>query len=239
MQSIFASHRGRKAKKIGIFILILSFVSFIYGNASQGGGSGAEDGNAQDNKVTIAQAPIYKTEETAGASDEGGTQPTDGATTDPSESADQGDQKEAEENVELAKGEVTTAAQDWATTWTTYDYTEPPTYEQISNLPKDPEHQKKIKPKFETLVKGIKEREERSTGEIMDTTVEDFKYDGTSATGSGSAVVQVTVKTTLSSKSIGEGGTEAIKKYNVTVTRDEGSTGDTDTWFVSDYQDVS
>jgi len=73
----------------------------------------------------------------------------------------------------------------------------------------------------------------------MDAVVQDINYDGSTATGSGSAVVQVTVKTTLSSKTIGEGGTEEIKKFDVTVTRDESATGDTDTWFVDDYQDVS
>jgi len=241
VQSVFASHRGRKAKKIGYVIIFLACVSFFYGNLSQGGGS-AEDENAETEKVSIVQAPIYKTEETNGPSD-GAGEPTDGATdgatddatVDPAEQ----EKRDAEANIEQAKGEVTTAAQDWATSWTTYDYTEPPTYDQINNMPQSPEHQKKIKPKFDALVKGIKEREERSTGEVMDAVVQDINYDGSTATGSGSAVVQVTVKTTLSSKTIGEGGTEEIKKFDVTVTRDESATGDTDTWFVDDYQDVS
>lgn len=235
MQSIFASHRGRKAKKAMYFVLALSLVSFIYGNSS-GGVSGGEGEGNDNSKVTIAEAPIYKVEETESAAP--GAEGTDNSTEDPEEEANS-DEEKANANIEEAKNEVLTVAQDWATTWTTYDYTEPPTYNQINNLPKNPEHQKKIKPKFDELVKGITEREERSTGEIMDANVQDLKYDGSNASGSGTAIVNVTVKTTLSSKSIGTGGTEEIKKYDITVMRDEGSTGDTDSWFVSDYEDVS
>lgn len=217
MKSIFASRKGRVAKKLSIFVATLSVVMFLVTGYISGEQEAKQVAAAETAQQAENQRPEVGTRVIYGEGTEldadGNPVPQDNSGT-PTASAS----PTSEEDVKTAvTNEVRSQANAFGQAWTTYDYSTPPALESLPGAStSDP-----MKKTYDSWISGMKSREERSSGKVNSVSINKMDYSGDANVGEGTATVTVSTTSTISNKEVGTSGSQVKKEYVLTMTRDD------------------
>ena len=225
MRSIFASRKGRVAKKVGIFLATLSVIflfinSYISGEQEKNQTVALEQAQQEEAKrPDISGISVYATDDEES--------PTD-APTDPSE------EDEDQSLEEALRAQVNETATGFANSWINYDYNSPSAYSGLEFVPtEDGDAKKAMEAQHKTWTDGMKSRKELSSGDVTNVSIEDLTYDGTETQGKGSAVVNVAVTKSISNTEVGSAGSTVQENLKLTLTRNDSTGGPGKGWLVT------
>lgn len=214
MKSIFASRKGRVAKKLSIVVATLSVIMFlingyISGEQESNQVAAAEAAQQEENlRPEIGNRVIYGTGTELDA--DGNPVPTSSATPTPDPNAE-------EDTEAIITGEVRTQATEFGSSWTTYDFATPPALETLPGAATDGE----MKAAYDSWISGMQSRQERSSGTVSGVAINNLEYTGSAANGKGTATVTVSTTSTVSNSEVGAAGSQVQKDYVLTMVRDD------------------
>lgn len=224
MKSIFASRKGRVAKKVSIVVAILSVAMFLINGYISGERETNLEAQAQVAQQQEAQRPEVGNRVVYG---EGTELDADGNPVPATPSASPSEAPGEEDTKTAITTQVRQQAQQFGAAWTTYDFSSPPAIESLPGAATSGD----MKTAYDSWVSGMQSRQERSSGSVNSVTINQLDYSGSAAVGKGTATVTIATTSTVANSEVGTSGSKIQKSYVVTMTRDDQTSNNT-----SDYK---
>lgn len=219
MQPIFASHKGRIARRLAYVVAGLAFVSFLLpGGAEE---EVAARGGSQGGSISVYR--VYPEGEEPSASDEETDDPSDGPTLSPEE---------------MIQEDALDVAEDFIVQWATYNRTDQtPVLSSIPGAPQLPEHQEILQQRLDERVALIVDNNESSRGTVQSLSLDALEYDGGETQGVGSATITATSTSIVTNDQLGSGGTTVQIVYTIELRRTV-EPGEVRDWYIHDVTET-